>query len=105
MIEALANDFQLVMLPFRGDQFFTSVLVSEDWKSGVDVNRRDEDGYFGKEDICEAVKTVMGADVDKEGQEPGKSIKANQEKWHKFLVDKTIHDKFISDLVSELKAF
>ncbi|KAH7517608.1 anthocyanidin-3-O-glucoside rhamnosyltransferase [Ziziphus jujuba] len=101
LIEALANDCQLVLLPFKGDQFINAKLMSQDLKTGVEVNRKDEDGYFGKEDICEAVKTVM-VDVDKE---PGRSIRANQEKWNRFLVDNKIQDKFISDLVAELKSF
>ncbi|KAH7517600.1 hypothetical protein FEM48_Zijuj09G0082100 [Ziziphus jujuba var. spinosa] len=101
LIEALANDCQLVLLPFKGDQFINAKLMSQDLKTGVEVNRKDEDGYFGKEDICEAVKTVM-VDVDKE---PGRSIRANQEKCNKFLLDNKIQDKFISDLVAELKSF
>lgn len=101
VIEALANDCQLVLLPFKGDQFINAKLISQDLKTGVEVNRKDEDGYFGKQDIYEAVKTVM-VDVD---EEPGRSIRANQEKFHKFLVDNEIQDKFISDLVAELKSF
>lgn len=101
VIEALVNDCQLVLLPFKGDQFMNAKLVSEDLKAGVEVKRRDEDGYFGKEDVYEAVRTVM-VDVD---QEPGRSIRASQQKWREFLLDKSIHDKFISDLVTDLKAF
>ncbi|KAF3435930.1 hypothetical protein FNV43_RR23022 [Rhamnella rubrinervis] len=101
VIEALVNNCQLVLLPFKGDQFINAKLMSDDMKCGVEVNRRDEDGHFGKEDIYEAVKTIM-VEVEKE---PGRSKRANQRKWHKCLVDKKVHDKFISDLVTELKAY
>ncbi|OVA05706.1 UDP-glucuronosyl/UDP-glucosyltransferase [Macleaya cordata] len=97
--EGLMNDCQLVLLPLKGDQFVNAMLVSGDLKAGVEVIREDEDGYFGKEDLCKAVKTVM-VDVN---EEPGKSIRANQGKWRDFLLDKEVHERFISDFVMELK--
>ncbi|GMN50256.1 hypothetical protein TIFTF001_019426 [Ficus carica] len=99
VIEALLNNCQLALLPLKGDQFLNAKLVAEDMKAGVEVNRRDEDGHFGKEDVYEAVKKVM---VEVE-EEPGKSIRVNHEKWRAFLLDKKIQDKFISDLVAEMK--
>ncbi|XP_062104120.1 anthocyanidin-3-O-glucoside rhamnosyltransferase-like [Humulus lupulus] len=101
VIEALVNDCQLVLLPMKSDQFFNSRLVGENgiMKSGVEVKRRDEDGYFEKEDISEAVKTVMiKVDV-----EPGRSIRMNQQKWRDFLVDKGAQDKFISNMILKMK--
>lgn len=100
VIEAIINDCQIVMLPQKGDQFLNAKLVSGDMKAGVEVNRRDEDGYFGKQDIKEAVEMVM-VEVDKE---PGKSLRANQKKWKEFLLNKDIPCKFIDDLVNETKA-
>ena len=99
IVEALVNDCQLTLLPFKGDQFMNSKLIGQDMKAGIEVNRRDEDGHFGKEDIYEALKKIM-AEV---AQEPGKSVRLNHEKWHSFLLEKKIQDKFISDLVSEMK--
>ena len=100
-MEALVNDCQLVLLPLKGDQFLNSRLVGENGliKAGVEVNTRDEDGYFGKEYIFAAVKKIM-VEVD---QEPGKSIRLNQKRWHKFLLKKKVQDKFISDMVVEMK--
>ncbi|KAK9281216.1 hypothetical protein L1049_004111 [Liquidambar formosana] len=100
VIEALVNDCQLVLLPQKGDQFLNSKLISGDMKVGVEVNRREDDGYFGKENIFEAVKKVM-VEIDKE---PGMSIRANQEKWREFLLDGEIQNKFIFDLIEEMKA-
>ncbi|CAH1447149.1 unnamed protein product [Lactuca virosa] len=99
VIEALVNDCQLVMLPLKGDQFMNSKLMELDWKVGVEVNRRDEDGYFGKEDVFEAVKSVM---IETE-KEPAKSIRENHKKWKGFLQNDEIHNKYIIDLVRDLK--
>ncbi|KAM7493966.1 hypothetical protein LguiB_028575 [Lonicera macranthoides] len=99
LIEALVNDCQVVMLPIFGDQITNSKLVSLDLKAGVEVNRRDEDGHFGKEDICEAVKTVT---VNVES-EPGKSIRANKKNWREFLANNEIQSEYITNLVKELK--
>nr|UHH90550.1 UDP-glycosyltransferase [Nicotiana benthamiana] len=100
VIEALVNDCQVVMLPQKGDQFLNAKLVSGDMKAGVEVNRRDEDGYYGKEDIKEAVEMVM-VEIDKQ---PGELIRENQKKWKEFLLNKDIQCKFIEDLVQEMMA-
>lgn len=98
VIEALVNDCQLVMLPQKGDQFLNSKLVSADLKAGVEVNRRDEDGYFGKDDIKKAVETVT-LNVE---EEPAKSIRENQKKWKEFLEEKKVQDKLVEELVKGL---
>jgi len=100
VIEALVNDCQLVLLPFKGDQFFNSKLIANDLEAGIEVNRKEQDGYFHKEDILKAVKTIM---VDGDN-EPGKSIRENHMKWRKFMLDKEIQNKFIIDLVAQLKS-
>lgn len=100
VIEAIVNDCQLVLLPFKGDQFLNSKLIADDLKAGVEVNRKDEDGFFEKEGLFEAVKTVM-VEVDKE---PGKQIRENHMKWREFLLDKKIQNKFITDLIAQLKS-
>lgn len=100
VVEAIVNDCQLVMLPIRGDQLLNAKLVSGDLKAGVEVNRRDEDGYFGKDDIKDAVERVM-VDIDKE---PAKSIRGNHKKWKEFLQNSEIQTKFVSDLVREMEA-
>ncbi|KAG5243706.1 hypothetical protein OIU78_002540 [Salix suchowensis] len=100
LIEALVNDCQLAMLPLKGDQFLNTKLIAGDLKAGVEINRRDEDGYFGRDDVCEAVKTVM-VDVDKE---PGKSTREKHKKWREFLLNAQIQNQYIVELIKELKA-
>ncbi|XP_022858928.1 anthocyanidin 3-O-glucosyltransferase-like [Olea europaea var. sylvestris] len=100
VIEAIVNDCQLVMLPQKGDQYVNSKLVHGDLKAGVEVNRIDEDGFFGKEDIKRAVETVM-LNIN---EEPGKSIRNNQRKWKEFLLNKDIQNNFIKNVVKEMEA-
>ncbi|KAL5550264.1 hypothetical protein UlMin_000440 [Ulmus minor] len=100
IIEALANDCHLVLLSCKGDQFLNTKLFAADLKCAVEVNRRDEDGYFGKDDIYEAVKMIM-IEVEKE---PGRTVRSNHQKWTKFVQDKRVQDQFISDVVAQIKA-
>ncbi|XP_058729882.1 UDP-glycosyltransferase 79A6-like [Vicia villosa] len=100
VIEAMVNDCQLVLLPFKGDQFLNSKLIAYDLKAGIEVKRRDEDGFFEKEELLEAVRGVM-VEVDKE---PGKEIRENHKKWREFLLDEEIQNKFIIDLIQQLKS-
>ncbi|KAI7747467.1 hypothetical protein M8C21_030740 [Ambrosia artemisiifolia] len=100
VVEGLVNDCQLVMIPLKGDQFFNSKLIALEWKAGVEVNRRDEDGYFGKDDVFEAVKSVM-MEIEKE---PAKVVRENQKKWKEFLKNGEIHNKYVADFVESLKA-
>nr|URQ29615.1 udp rhamnose:anthocyanidin-3-glucoside rhamnosyltransferase [Sinningia speciosa] len=99
VIEAIVNDCQIIMLPQKGDQFLNSNLVGGDLRIGVEVNRRDDDGYFGKDDIFKAFQTVLV-----ENKEPGKSIRENHKKWKDFLLDKEVQNNLIKDLVKEMEA-
>ncbi|GJW38624.1 UDP-glycosyltransferase 79A2 [Tanacetum coccineum] len=100
VIEGLVNDCQLVMLPLKGDQLLNSKLMAMEWKVGVEVNRRDEDGHFGKEDVFEAVKSVM-YEVDKE---PAKSVRENHKKWKEFMQNNEMQSKYITDLIEKLQS-
>ncbi|KAI3702246.1 hypothetical protein L6452_27976 [Arctium lappa] len=100
VVEGLVNDCRLVMLPLKGDQLMNSKLVALDWRVGVEVNRRDEDGYFGKEDVSEGVKRVM-ADDENEGEY---SITENHKKWKEFLQDDERQSTYVRDLVDKMKA-
>ncbi|XP_058093380.1 anthocyanidin-3-O-glucoside rhamnosyltransferase-like [Magnolia sinica] len=97
--EALISDCQLVLLPQKGDQFLNTRLVSGDLKAGIEVKREDENGYFGKEDLCEAVKAIM----EKVDEEPGKTVRENHRKWRDFMRDAAVHEKFLKDFVKEMK--
>ncbi|KAK9726599.1 hypothetical protein RND81_05G226100 [Saponaria officinalis] len=97
-IEGIVNDCQMVFVPQKGDQFLNSKLMTEDLKVGVEVNRRDEDGFFGKEDVVEAIHRVM-VDID---DELCVSIRENHRKWREFLLNKEVEDQYVVDLVKSL---
>ena len=99
VVEGLVNGCQLVMVPLKGDQLMNSKLVAFDWKVGVEINRRDEDGYFGKEDKSEGVRKVM---MDVEGEED-KLIRENHKKWKEFLQNDEIQSNYVRDLVEKMK--
>ncbi|GAU12947.1 hypothetical protein TSUD_97570 [Trifolium subterraneum] len=89
------------LLILEHSSFFNSKLIADDLKAGIEVkNRKDEDGFFEKEELLEDVKTVM-VEVDKE---PGKQIRENHKKWREFLLNKEIQNKFITDLVAQFKS-
>lgn len=93
MVEALVHDYQMVLLPQRGDQFFNAMLVSRDMGAVVEVRRRDEDGYFGRKDVCEEEEAGMG---ERAGEEvPGRTVRLNQKKWMKFFRDEEAHQRLI----------
>uniref|UniRef100_A0A0R0ENB2 Uncharacterized protein n=1 Tax=Glycine max TaxID=3847 RepID=A0A0R0ENB2_SOYBN len=100
VIEALINECQLVLLPFKGDQFFNSKLIANDLKAGVEVNRGDEGGFFHKEDIIDAIKTIMMED----NKEQGKQTRESHMQWSMFLSNQEIQNKFITDMVAQLKS-
>ncbi|KMS97086.1 hypothetical protein BVRB_7g178680 [Beta vulgaris subsp. vulgaris] len=99
VIEGIVNDCQLAFVPQKGDQFLNSKLFSGDLKVGVEVNRRDEDGFFGKQDILEAIKIVM---LDTEN-ELCKSIRENHIKWRNFFLNEEIESRYVANLVKELQ--
>nr|GEU76659.1 UDP rhamnose:anthocyanidin-3-glucoside rhamnosyltransferase [Tanacetum cinerariifolium] len=92
--------FLLVMLPLKGDQLLNSKLMAMEGRVGVEVNRRDEDGYFGKEDVFEAVKSIT-YEVDKE---PAKSVRENHKKCKDFMQNNEIQNKYITDLIEKLQS-
>ena len=77
-----------------------SKLIELEWRVGTEVYRRDEDGYFGKDDVFEAVKSVM-METEKE---PAKSIRENHKKWKEFLQNNEIQSNYITNLVENLQA-
>lgn len=97
--EALVKKCQLVLLPHVGDHFFRARTMSSCLKVGVEVERREEDGNFSKENVCKAVKTVMD-----EENETGKEIRANRAKLRELLLDKDLEESYISNFIHNLQA-
>ncbi|XP_038995710.1 anthocyanidin 3-O-glucoside 2''-O-glucosyltransferase-like [Hibiscus syriacus] len=71
LVEGMVNDCQLVLLPHFGDQIINARLMARDLRTGVEVEKGEENGLFTKDDICRAVKTVMD-----DGNELGKETRS-----------------------------
>ncbi|KAF5188726.1 Udp-glycosyltransferase 79b30 [Thalictrum thalictroides] len=96
--EALVNNTQLVIIPQRGDQYIIARLMSGDMKVAVEVEMREEDGWYSKENVCTTVKSVMD-----EGNETGKQIRANKLKLKEFLLDENLESTYLDSALDRLK--
>ncbi|OVA10781.1 UDP-glucuronosyl/UDP-glucosyltransferase [Macleaya cordata] len=98
MLESLLmNDFQIVLIPNVLDQYLNAKLLTEELKVAVTVERREEDGWFSKENVCSAVKTVMD-----EGSRIGVELKANHAKLKKLLSDPDLESSYIDTFTNKL---
>ncbi|XP_021726554.1 anthocyanidin 3-O-glucoside 2''-O-glucosyltransferase-like [Chenopodium quinoa] len=96
--EAIVCDCQLVMLPHAVDQSINARLMSLDLKLGVEIEKRDEDGFFTREAVCKAVATVMEVE-----NEVGREVRANHAKWREFLLRDGLEEAYISGFIQSLK--
>ncbi|KAG2314159.1 hypothetical protein Bca52824_017281 [Brassica carinata] len=100
MWESLVNDCQIVFIPQLGDQVLTTKLLSEELEVSVKVHREDS-GWFSKETLRDAVKSVMDKD-----SEIGNLVKRNHMKLKETLVSPGLlsgyADKFVEALEAEV---
>lgn len=79
MWECLLSNSQIVLLPLLPDQIINTRLLAAELKVGVEVEK-DEKGWFTKETVCSAIKSVMDED-----SEVGVLVKKNHAKWKETL--------------------
>ncbi|XP_071723600.1 LOW QUALITY PROTEIN: UDP-glycosyltransferase 79B6-like [Rutidosis leptorrhynchoides] len=79
MWESLLSNCQLVLVPHLGDQILNARLLADELKVAVEVER-EADGWFSKENLCNAIKSVM----DRQS-EFASTLKANHAKWKETL--------------------
>ncbi|GFP79647.1 anthocyanidin 3-o-glucoside 2'''-o-xylosyltransferase [Phtheirospermum japonicum] len=96
MWESLLSDSQIVLVPRLADQILNTRLLAEELKVAVEVERGDM-GWFGKEDLCKAIKSVMDED-----SEVGKMVKTNHAKWRATLVGPGFMDNYIDNFIQQL---
>ncbi|KAF9588174.1 hypothetical protein IFM89_007863 [Coptis chinensis] len=97
--EALINNPQLILIPQRGDQYIIVRLMSGDLKVAVEIEAREEDGWYTKENVCNAVNTVMD-----ENNETGKQVRANRLKLKEFLLRDDLEASCIDTSLEKMKA-
>ncbi|CAL5079640.1 unnamed protein product [Urochloa decumbens] len=83
----------LVMLPFVADQGLIARMMAERGV-GVEVARREEDGWFGREDVAAAVRRVMVG-------EEGKALALNARRTGEEVVgdDGCRQERYVDELV------
>lgn len=96
--EALVNKCQVVLLPHVAEQIINARLMSSKLRIGVEVEKREEDGWFSKESVCKAVKIVM-----EEDSEVGKEVRANHEKLRELLLAKDLESSYIDSFTEQLQ--
>lgn len=95
MWESLMCESQLVMVPHLGDQILNTRLLVEELQVGVEVEREDN-GWFSKESLCKAIKSVMDKD-----SELGDILRKNHAQWKEKLNPNFINgyiDNFVHNL-------
>ncbi|KAK6934215.1 UDP-glucuronosyl/UDP-glucosyltransferase [Dillenia turbinata] len=97
MWESLMSDCQIVLIPQLGDQILNTRLMAQELKLAVEVDREDT-GWFSKESVCKAIKSVMDKD-----SEMGSLVRKNHAKWKQALVSKGIMTEYINRFVQSLE--
>ncbi|CAA7062662.1 unnamed protein product [Microthlaspi erraticum] len=97
MWESLMSDCQIVLLPYLSDQLLNTRLMTEELEVSVEVSRENT-GWFSKESLSDAVRSVM----DEDSSEVGKLVRRNHAKWKEILVSPGLltgyADKFVESL-------
>ncbi|XP_074303844.1 UDP-glycosyltransferase 79B30-like [Silene latifolia] len=96
--EAMVNKCQLVMIPDSGDQFINARMMSFELKVGVEVEKREEDGFLSREAVCKAVTTVMDED-----NQVGREVRANHTKWREFILKDGVEESYITSFIKGLQ--
>ncbi|KAF6149245.1 hypothetical protein GIB67_026101 [Kingdonia uniflora] len=98
MWESLLNDAQIVLLPQLLDQCLNTKSMTNDLKVAVEIERREEDGWFTRENVCNAVKLMMD-----EESEIGINERANHIKIKKLLSKKGFETSYIDSFIANLQ--
>ncbi|EXB54969.1 hypothetical protein L484_010549 [Morus notabilis] len=83
------------MIPHEGDQFFQARLIGKILKAGVEVERDEEDGFFTRESVCKAIKTVMEEENYNNTAEVGRENRANRVKLRELPFHKDLESSYI----------
>ncbi|OEL12923.1 Anthocyanidin 3-O-glucosyltransferase [Dichanthelium oligosanthes] len=81
-VEGLVAGCRLVLLPMKGDQYLNAALLARELRVGVEVTRRGEDGWFGRQDVSDAVALAVA-----DGGE------GERGKWREFLTDDAVQKR------------
>ncbi|CAK7324426.1 unnamed protein product [Dovyalis caffra] len=97
MWESLMSDCQIVFVPHLGDQILNTRLMAEELKVAVEVER-DEKGWFTKENLSNAIKSVMDKD-----SEVGSMLKKNHTRWREMLGNQGFMSSYIDKFYQNMQ--
>ncbi|GMN54458.1 hypothetical protein TIFTF001_023581 [Ficus carica] len=97
MWESLLSDNQIVLIPHLGDQILNTKLLARELKVAVEVEK-EENGWFSKESLGKAIKSVVEKD-----SEVGIQVRKNHEKWRELLGKKGFMCGYIDEFVKNLE--
>ncbi|QCD87416.1 hydroquinone glucosyltransferase [Vigna unguiculata] len=98
LLEALVSKCQIVVLPNYIDQLLNAKMISSSIKAGVQVEKGEEDGFFTKESVCRAVKTVMDLE-----SEIGREVRENHLKLRNLLLTKDLENSYFDSFCLKLQ--
>ena len=78
-----------MLLPQVGDQIINARMMGNNLRVGVEVEKREENGWFTKESTCKAVKIVMD-----EENEIGKEVRTNHAKIRDIMLKKDLEQSY-----------
>nr|AFJ52975.1 UDP-glycosyltransferase 1 [Linum usitatissimum] len=99
MWEGLLSKCQLVMAPTLGDQIMGTMLMVNELKVAVEVEKikSGDRWWIAKEKLSEAIRAVMDGDG-----EVGGEVRRNHLKFREVLGEKKVHDKYVDDFVVQI---
>lgn len=91
VVEGLITGCRLVLLPMKTDQYINAAVFARELHVGVEVARRSEDGWFGCDEVRDAVAAAT-APCGAEGL-----------KWREFFLDDAVQKWFATEFLRDLK--
>ncbi|CAM0150412.1 unnamed protein product [Urochloa decumbens] len=89
VVEGLVAGCRLVLLPMKTDQYINAAVFARDLRVGVEVARRGEDGWFGRDAVRAAVAAAAVGDTE-------------EIKWRDFLLDDAVQKGFAAEFLRKL---
>ena len=92
------NRCEMVFVPNIVDQSLKARMLGRSLRVGVEVEKDEEEGFFTKESVRKAVRTIMDDE-----NEIGKEVRANRAKLKEVLLRKDLDDSYIVAFCKKLQ--
>ncbi|CAN1157599.1 UDP-glycosyltransferase 79B9 [Linum perenne] len=99
MWEALFSECRIVLMPNIILQSATTMFMAEELKVAVEVERAEESGWIGKEELSRAIEMAM----DEESEFSG-LLKRNHDMYRSMIMGEGVQDSYTDDFISNLRS-